>query len=554
MSTLNALNIRVGQSSTPANNITVNTDTSGDLVFNKGAPGALTEITRIKNNGEMVYNPAGTGAVATTVQGKLRESVSVKDFGAVGDGVTDDTAAIQAALNAVAIAGGAVLFPAGSYNITSPLKTFSNVALVGADATACIISKSTTTVGSGSNLARAGTKTDSYAVDAVIILVHADNLYTQYPQIKNLTIKKSSYAAASYGIYAPRAHHVTFDNLLILNCNTGYYTFDNWMGTLRDVTVQACSVGFQHADDGSGQGTGTSITFTNCWINFDNTVAQPSFGYNLFGLTYSSMNGCAADNGIRADGTTTRHYYFNTCLGISLNGCGCENGKGGVIAAYSSVITVNAFRSFQMTGASSGTEATIFADSGSKMTVVGGYFEATTSSGAQYDWVIQNGAIVYEINPGLSPSGGNTFVSYSSSAVRYVMAGSTQTKINASGTQVAGYVPTTASATAYFDSLGALTSAGAKFRSNSGNVSATTTPQTVFTITGDGAYYLYAHVGSSGSNYRTVALITSDGVTADATNLKAGANILVTVSGLNIQIALSTGTAGVNWGLIRVGN
>ncbi len=43
------------------------------------------------------YLPAGTGAVATTVQTKLRESVSVKDFGAVGDGVTDDTAAFSAA-------------------------------------------------------------------------------------------------------------------------------------------------------------------------------------------------------------------------------------------------------------------------------------------------------------------------------------------------------------------------------------------------------------------------------------------------------------------------
>ena len=43
------------------------------------------------------YTPAGTGAVATTVKEKLRETVSVKDFGAVGDGAADDTAAILAA-------------------------------------------------------------------------------------------------------------------------------------------------------------------------------------------------------------------------------------------------------------------------------------------------------------------------------------------------------------------------------------------------------------------------------------------------------------------------
>jgi len=72
---------------------------------------------------------SGTGAITTqTVQDKLRETVSVKDFGAIGDGVTDDTDAIQAAIDAVLTsnnlgrAGGKyLLFPNGTYLTNSSL-------------------------------------------------------------------------------------------------------------------------------------------------------------------------------------------------------------------------------------------------------------------------------------------------------------------------------------------------------------------------------------------------------------------------------------------------
>jgi hypothetical protein len=88
-------------------------DSKGTTVF------SVPEGTGISPNASgVVYDPAGTGAVATTVQAKLRESVSVKDFGAVGDGVTDDTAAIQACLNG----NKYVRIPRGKYNVTSPLQ------------------------------------------------------------------------------------------------------------------------------------------------------------------------------------------------------------------------------------------------------------------------------------------------------------------------------------------------------------------------------------------------------------------------------------------------
>lgn len=75
------------------------------------------------------YLPAGTGSVPTTVQDELRNHVSVKQFGAKGDGATDDRAAIQAALDT----GKAVYFPTPSvsYYITDQISPRPNQLLYG---------------------------------------------------------------------------------------------------------------------------------------------------------------------------------------------------------------------------------------------------------------------------------------------------------------------------------------------------------------------------------------------------------------------------------------
>lgn len=65
------------------------------------------------------FRQSGAGSVLRTTQEKMRESLSVKDFGAVGDGVNDDAAAIQAAIDAVLITGGTVFIPAGYYRLTA---------------------------------------------------------------------------------------------------------------------------------------------------------------------------------------------------------------------------------------------------------------------------------------------------------------------------------------------------------------------------------------------------------------------------------------------------
>ena len=59
---------------------------------------------------------------AAQVANLANEVVSVKDFGAVGDGVTDDTSAIQAAIDSTQVTGGSLFFPQGTYNITEELR------------------------------------------------------------------------------------------------------------------------------------------------------------------------------------------------------------------------------------------------------------------------------------------------------------------------------------------------------------------------------------------------------------------------------------------------
>ena len=74
--------------------------------------------------------PAGIGAVQRTTQDKLRETVSAKDFGAVGDGVADDTAALSAALAYCRSVAKPLYMPAGTYRTTAVLD-ISGVTIVG---------------------------------------------------------------------------------------------------------------------------------------------------------------------------------------------------------------------------------------------------------------------------------------------------------------------------------------------------------------------------------------------------------------------------------------
>ena len=91
-------------------------------VSNAGVVTANSFVGAISNT-----NVTATGSTtARTLANRFADVVNVKDFGAVGDGVTDDTAAIQAAYNSSGTKASIIFWPKGEYKTSSSIIVKSN--------------------------------------------------------------------------------------------------------------------------------------------------------------------------------------------------------------------------------------------------------------------------------------------------------------------------------------------------------------------------------------------------------------------------------------------
>jgi hypothetical protein len=81
----------------------------------KGQSGNVQNLGSSAGSNWIGYQPSGTNAVPVSIQDKLREFISIKDFGAVGDGVTNDSAALLAAAKYASPLKATVVIPAGTY-------------------------------------------------------------------------------------------------------------------------------------------------------------------------------------------------------------------------------------------------------------------------------------------------------------------------------------------------------------------------------------------------------------------------------------------------------
>lgn len=274
---------------------------------------------------DVQFTPAGTGAVTRPVQTKLRETVSVKDFGAVGDGVANDTTAIQNAINYCTTNGAELFFPKGSYRTTSTLtidRSSNNLdptqgALFGISLR-------------GSSPASAQILADHDGVCLSFIGGSSAGWHV-YFYIDGLELVKKDFdrAAGSIGLKLDDAAYVQIQRFDISYFETGVYGVDVLSSAFMDGTIRLNNYGFKfekgtrsHPNNISFRGV---ITINNqIW---GGTLIKPSvFNYIGGSIESNGYTGVLADT--NSWGLYVEQPGTEGSVGVNMEGVYLENNNG----------------------------------------------------------------------------------------------------------------------------------------------------------------------------------------------------------------------------------
>jgi hypothetical protein len=372
---------------------------AGDIDVGEIAINAADAALYVKDtNGDIknvvtdaLFTQAGSGAQQRTVESKLQDVVSVKDFGAVGDGVADDTAAIQAAINAATTSSTAkeVVFPSSDtsdfYKITAPIVITKPIRLRGESTNGAVI-------------LAVGLSAGQFILDFSNAVSSA-----YFFGVENLTVRSDN--GAPNGIRIRDVSHLDMRNVWCYNLTKGVVVtsgtpgascfanyFYNLTGYLcnQTVTVENFS--------GGGQYTFEHCNFTgNYGFNLDSSSAISQLGFKgcnfeqcvtnsliISGTVQGlSLNNCRTEG---LDGAADFLIYpaaGNEVTGISISGCYFTTDAGASVP----ILLGGAggqVRGFSITGnhveyAAAGNFVTLNGD-GESGIIAGNYFNLTTTT------------------------------------------------------------------------------------------------------------------------------------------------------------------------------
>lgn len=266
-----------------------------------------------------------TGSVGKTVHQKFQEMVSVKDFGAVGDDSTNDTAAIQACATYCFANNIAMYIPAGTYKITTAIAASCSIR---GDGPKVSIIKN---YGTGDALDLSGsyyyTTFENFSVDGSGNASSRDgiSLYNTTTNTGNPAycqfFRVYSNNNGRHGLYHRYAWATRYSQCM--------FTYNAGLGVYEDTQL-------------SDAGTANCVTFIQCdsrhnggttsgfGSNFGGVKVRGAAGFSWIGGVIESNNGFGVYVGSEPGGPATRLVHFKQCY-FEYNGW--EGAIGGVFYA-----------------------------------------------------------------------------------------------------------------------------------------------------------------------------------------------------------------------------
>ena len=260
----------------------------------------------------------------STVRKEPNGWLNVRLFGAKGDGVADDTEAIQAAISsALEDLGGTVFLPAGTYLVTQPIALESGVSLVGASQRSTVVKKTNDTSNTdGFDCVFYARTKFGWHIQGVTVIGNR----TRNPADGAITV-------SSDGILAYGCSYFFLQDVRVQECQYGFNLRQCWCASIENACALRCqSYGFY------AWNSCTSLTFKTC------TAWATGGAFKLWGCLYSTIISPAYDYGdagghpedpfLSADGTMSSggNYQSPGCVfhlassTVTIVSPGTENG------------------------------------------------------------------------------------------------------------------------------------------------------------------------------------------------------------------------------------
>lgn len=332
-----------------------------------------TDVAASGGSALVGFLQSGTGAVSRTAQAKLREIVTPEDFGAVGDGTTDDTAAVQRALNR----RGRIKLRS-TYLVSSALTIYADTHLVGEPS---------------SKLKWAGPTTGNMLQDSSAVTSTDVNLNITLEGFEIDGGDLASGDSAQVAINFYRTGNVTMRGLKVHGVGGSGIRWGNSFADTVGVLIENCQVWDCRVGDAI-QGSGRRIIVQGCHVGKANNSAGSNFGDTGIALI-ADFNSTTNPSGLFSSGV---QIINNTIVG-NYNGSGTYQGVGGQIQSGIALgpFAIGADANVQVRGNNvTGCYVNLWAIVMANVTVDGNTFgphAATATGNVRFDG-ITNGAIL----------------------------------------------------------------------------------------------------------------------------------------------------------------